>query len=80
MTEAVSYAEIEKGRVRDCKAPNLLFGGLAFLTDRERKNKGLTVKSLFQLLQNRSRNGRREASIPSIFSIEFSTDVQQDAS
>jgi hypothetical protein len=29
--EAVSYAGIEKGRIRDCKAQNLLFGGWRFL-------------------------------------------------
>ena len=69
--KAVSYAESEKGRVRDCKAQTLLFGGLAFLTDRERKNKGLTIKSLFFLLENLSRNGRIEASIPPIFEIGF---------
>ena len=57
--------------IRDCKAQNLLFGGWAFLTDRERKNKGLTMKSLFLLPKNRSRNGRIEASISAIFRIEI---------
>jgi hypothetical protein len=48
-SKAVSYAGIEKGRIRDCKAQNLLFGGWAFLTDRERKNKRNPYSSFLKI-------------------------------